>query len=387
MLKFIENRCETKNGIITNVNDVVANVWRQCGEYISADRLCQIVNDSVDIEYINNEGDSVAELMAFYKFIGLGLYDNDPESGKQLYLSLQRIRDNYAGFFIGSYTSLITQIKRRFDIHSETIDSFNATVTNLYDMLMDKEYWKQGDDAVSSLRQYLNATVSKCLEAEYKQYVIARNEDLSRMCFNTRLVDKYGNFIYLSVKSDDGFNRYSDPEIIVSKSDFVKAGFTDDRPGVVSYFSDLHDVVFQGAITEFDLEDTSKLDHMREASRKQRLPEAYQDISAVDMSECIKFSVQEAMRRRLTDYSYFVPMYNISLKCIQFLIPLKLQRDYSELAEVALIIGKDRRTSFYTVNTLIDVELAYINARTISSSVASWLERAMSVRRGNYTKN
>lgn len=177
------------------------------------------------------------------------------------------------------------------------------------------------------------------------------------------------------------FNRYCDVEIIISKSDYAKAGFLGQRPGVVSYFNDLHDVVFQGSLSEFDLEDTTKLDHMREASRTQRLPEAYQSISAVDMADCIKTSVEAAMRQRLTDYTYFVPMYSIALKQIQFLIPLKLQRQYSELAEVALIIGKDRRTGFYTINTLIDVELAYTNARTISSSVASWLERAMANRR------
>lgn len=383
MATIIENRCETANGVLLNLSEVSANVSKLYGEDVKAQTICEMVDNSTDIEYIDNEGNSVAEPMAQYKFIGLGICDDNPESSKQIYISLQRSNDGFAGFFVGSYTSLVTQIQRRFNSSSETEEVFNATLNELYDMLMDKEYWRQRDDVVSSLRQYLNATVCKCLEVEHTQYSIVRNEDNSRLCFNTRLVDKYGNFIYLSIKADEGFTRYSYPKIIVSKSDFIKAGFTGDRPGVVSYFTDLHDVVFQGSITEFDLEDTSKLDHMRQASRKQRLPKAYQNISDIDMSECIKTSVQEAMRRKLTDYSYFVPMYNISLKCIQFLIPLKLQREYSELAEVALIIGKDRRTGFYTVNTLIDVELAYINARAISSSVSSWLERAMAARRSD----
>lgn len=373
--------CETQHGIITKVSSVLNNIKQKCDEELTPQMLSERVNAATDIEYLSEEGEESVESMACYKLIGLGLYESDPSSAKQIYISLHRSRDGFNGFFVGSYNSLVRAIQRRFEGRSEILESFSSTISELYDMLMDKEYWKREDDKVTNLRQYLNATLARCQEMEEQQSVIVRNADNSRMAFNTRLLDKYGNFIYLAVKSDDTVNRYSEPEILISKSDFVRAGFYGPRPDIVSYFSDLQDVIFVGSLEEFDLEDTSKLDHVSEASRRQRLPEAYRSISTVDMSDCIKASVEAAMRQRQVDYSYFVPMYNISRKQINFLIPLKLQRQYSEQVEVALIIGKDYRSGFYTVNTMIDIELAYNNARTISSSVSSWLERAMVARR------
>ena len=381
MLYISNNHCETSNGLITNVEDVVSNVNRLCESDCASIDVMTLIDEAHDIIYLDDDGEISNESQGSYKLIGINMYEADAESAKQIYVSLHRSNEGFMGFFVGSYMSLASSIKRRREARDESADSFDSEMTRLYDMLMDKEYWKRGDDVVSSLRQYLNATLCRCLEVCGVQHVITKNENQSRLCFNSRLVDKYGNFIYIAMNNVEIFNRYCDVEIIISKSDYAKAGFLGQRPGVVSYFNDLHDVVFQGSLSEFDLEDTTKLDHMREASRTQRLPEAYQSISAVDMADCIKTSVEAAMRQRLTDYTYFVPMYSIALKQIQFLIPLKLQRQYSELAEVALIIGKDRRTGFYTINTLIDVELAYTNARTISSSVASWLERAMANRR------
>lgn len=197
MLYISNNHCETSNGLITNVEDVVSNVNRLCESDCASIDVMTLIDEAQDIIYLDDDGEISNESQGSYKLIGINMYEADPESAKQIYVSLHRSNEGFMGFFVGSYMSLASSIKRRREARDESADSFDSEMTRLYDMLMDKEYWKRGDDVVSSLRQYLNATLCRCLEVCGVQHVITKNENQSRLCFNSRLVDKYGNFIYI----------------------------------------------------------------------------------------------------------------------------------------------------------------------------------------------
>ncbi len=370
----------TKYGIITKPGIAVERLNSDTGGEFTEDYLVKMVNDSTEVTYTTFKGEVTSKRFANNCFIRL---DNATHryTHEYIYLSMYKNKDtaDWQGFFVGTDKKLRDQLFN--DEFEERQREFNLEIYNIYNQLLDKEHWLV-DDSLVRLCSYLNTVYARCsyISQHTNHDVITINEAGDRICFNTRLLDNFGNFIYLICDKDSAVSRLRNIQSIVSKSDFIKNGFKGERPSPVSFFNDIRDVVFQGNIDEFDFEDTDHLNHLIEDSHKQRLPEAYQNISAVDMANSVKYSIEMALKMLITDYRYIVPMYNIRNNKIQFLAPLCLKKEYSEIPEVALIINKNEETGLYTVNTLIDVGIAYSNSRVISASTASWLERAITSR-------
>lgn len=372
----------TKNGVITDVERVTELVSQYSGINYSENDIIYMVDNSNDVVYLSSKGEEISANFANNAFIKINAFT---KFGESLYVAMYRTNSNYKkssissweGFYVGTYSKLYKQLFS--DLADEQSDAFTDVLADIYGRLLDKEHW-EASHKLSRLSSYLYAIYSRCVkQSSVTPEVITESTDHEKHCFNTKLLDVYGNFIYLACdRRDDG--KIRNAKVLVSKSDYIRNGFTGERPVPVSFFDDIKDVVFQGNLNEFDLEDTQRLSHLIENSHKQRLPKEYQDITAVDMASSVKYSIEMALKMLATDYRYIVPMYNIKYNKIQFLVPLYLKKEYSEIPEVALIISKNDVTGLYVVITLLDIGLAYTNSRVISASTASWLERAMANR-------
>lgn len=376
----------TNHGTITNTNCAVDIINRLSDENYTKEDVVELVNKSTDVTYVSNGGQPCSKEIAAYKLIKLDVFSN---SGQYIYLSMYKtsgIQGQFKGHYIGTYERLIQKICDNSYIvkGDESVSHFTGVMNDLYSRLLNKEYWKSSTTGdASRLISYLYAMFNKCVNSCHSTpEVLSTSKDSSRVCFNTKLIDVYGSFLYLAcdVVDDEAENyRIQNPQILVSKSDFVNAGFDSKAtyPAPVNFFSELSDVVFKGTLEDFDLDDTRRLDHLVADSRKNRLPARYQNITNVDMANCVKYSVEMALKLLVTDYRHIVPMYNVSRDEIQFMLPLYLDRRYAEIPEVALIVSKDARTGLYVVNTMISIDAAYVNSRTLSASTANWLERGV----------
>lgn len=370
----------TTHGIITNVDKVCEIVNRMAEAEYSSKEIMEMINKSSDVEYISRSGQACNDKVAGYKLIKLPEFE--AKSGYPIYISLHKLNSGYQGFFTGTRFNLIRNITSRVDKFEEATNDMNDLMYELYGRLLDKEYWKDEEGNVGRLTSYLFAILNKCVtRRNFEDNVLVQNDTKSKICFNTKLLDKYGNFIYMAcndVDEEDDTAFLHDASILVSCFDFSSNGFDyRNKPQPVSFFSHLEDVIFKGNISDFDLADNRRLDHLTDDSRVKRLPLKCQNMSAADLSDCVVDSVERALKMLVTDYRYIVPMYNVKEDNIQFMLPFCLDRRYAEISEVALIIGVDSRTGLYVVRTLLPIDSAYINSRTISASTSSWLERGM----------
>lgn len=390
----MENRRELriKEGLITNLDMLLNVVGQRADKVYSEDDIIKMLHDCDDVFYATRYGDATNALFAGYKLLRLPIHDN---YGNNLFVSLYRTGDEFKGYFVGTYDFLLKKIKDKAAEYyadedtckSDSENRFFFVISDLLNRLLSNEYWRDKDGSFDRLVSYLYAVFKRCIKTRSSSLAntltLLYTIDKKRVCFNTKLIDKYGNFLYLACDdAEDSDNiRMNNIDILVSKSDFIKQGFpTSIFPAAVSFFESLDDVVFKGTLKDFDLNDTNRLDHMVEDSRKTRLPERYRNITNVDFANCVKYSVEMALKLLVTDYRHIVPMYNVRSNNIQFMLPLYLDCKYAETPDIALIVDKDEDSGLYVVKTMIPIEAAYVNSRTLSASTANWLERGMSAK-------
>lgn len=76
---------------------------------------------------------------------------------------------------------------------------------------------------------------------------------------------------------------------------------------------------------------------------------------------------------------FIVPSYNIKSNKMQYMFPLYLS-DNIKLHEpdAAMIVGKIRKQQYYTIETVIYIHDAYMDAMTVNPYIGSvWLRRNM----------
>ena len=258
-------------------------------------------------------------------------------------------------------------------------------VSNIYDRLLWKENW--ADNNYSNLKSYIKYLYLKVLldiranseELVGNGYVL--NKDKTVVCMNIGLVDRFGSDIYLVIHDidlEENTNKLYSKKISLLdyKGYLVQLGFNKsdilNMPKPIKFYKNKSELIFDGSIDEFDLDNTNRLIHIID-DRRNRFPECYKDVPADVICTKIKASIINAIKMSERDFKYFVPMYNFDRHCIQYLVPIYLDNYPGDVPELVAIIGKCNE--FYLVNTVIGVSEAYNNARLISLPDGAWLRR------------
>lgn len=249
---------------------------------------------------------------------------------------------------------------------------------DIYNMLMNKDDWAWNHR--NKVRGHLDVLLErvkyliKSSESRVGSgYIVSK--DWYKCIINTGLIDVFNNDIYIVDMQLDKEN-IRDKELVISsdKSWMVSLGFEKEllrkMPSPVTFHNEISELIFSGDIDEFDLSNKKRLDHII-TERRDRFPEKCQDMSKEALGNLLVKSIQRAVRMSKRDYKFILPMYNIKYSKIQYLIPFYLDESSNAMPELAIIAGE--RNGFYCAFTIISLEDAYENARTISSPNGSWL--------------
>lgn len=248
---------------------------------------------------------------------------------------------------------------------------------DLYDKILLKKEW--GNDT-NSLKNYIGAMTSRVaylynLDREYiSSPYYTLNEDKSRILINTSLLDKFGNDIFVVFKLRDG--ELDCPYFVDSKSYLSKLGFSKQailRPiESVRFYNDVKETIFSGSFEEFDLNNPRRLEHII-VERISRFPKNVQNLSESALCDKLIQAIRFGVRMSKRDSRFIVPMYSIPKAEIQFMFPFHVNNAITESPELAIIVGK--KDDFYSVMTIITLEEAESNKRTISPYSDRWINK------------
>lgn len=363
------------------------------------------------IIYVSNEGNIVdRNSVANYMWVDTGYKTCD---GDSIYASFFRGKIDFEGCYVGTKQTLLKyieeyvgkRIKAREEIRKELendilktdnvefggkADFLNNAQTNkafgnnlfcidLYGKLAIKENWakeKTGEGDKNRIVAYLDVIISKIRNNirlnNNKGYII--NRDCNKVVFNSGLLDKFLLDIYLmcEVKKD---TKLTNIKLVGNKADLVDLKFDisdlKSMPAPIKLYKERKELLFEGDITDFNLEDRARLHHVIN-ERKYRFPKNMQNMATDILTDKIINSVETALKMNERDYTYIVPMYNIKFDCIQYMIPLRLERSIQEVPELVIIISKEN--GFYSIMTILDIDDAYDDARVLGMLKNSWLK-------------
>jgi len=212
------------------------------------------------------------------------------------------------------------------------------------------------------LSNYLNYTFLRAQE----QDLIVLSDDEDKACFNTGLMTSRGKDIFATFfknKQAESRDQYDWTFYSFVDSYSEKMQFYKPTPGLATYISDPTDLVF-----DTSLEIDTNIGHMVEKNID-RFPDVLQ--GNVKMAENIIIgSIQSLKARVKRNYKIAIPHWHEGK--IQLLLPLVLTNE-DNIAELALVVDKDKKRNMYRGKTVLSMDLAYIDARLITKPDDDWL--------------
>lgn len=241
---------------------------------------------------------------------------------------------------------------------------------DLLELLLIKDSWTK-----KSIQEYIHATVSRAkrLENRGKTENIIINENKCRAVINCGLMDTYGREIYIA------YNRITSAdielEIVSSKQELIRQGFNKKDIArelePIVFWNNTKELIFEGELEDFDLQDTSSLIHILE-ERIERFPDNVRDLPLDVLYKKLVTSIEYAVVISKRDIRYIVPTYEIRYDRIQFLVPFHVNVSAGDIPELAIIICK--QNDFWSPMTVIGREEAYYNAKCVNPYIDSWLK-------------
>ncbi len=179
-------------------------------------------------------------------------------------------------------------------------------------------------------------------------------------CFNTGLVTQHYEQIYCAFfeAQPDQLEPFVLHDFFPeSKSPITKFA---SRPEVANYFEDPAALVYDRRLQ------LVKNVHHIVAERLARFPKFWQE-NALMLPGALDTAINRAEQRVIRNYKTAIPQYNRGK--IQLLLPLCLS-DPSK-ADVALVVGKE--DAVYKAYTILTLDMAYNNARLLTTPDREWL--------------
>jgi len=343
---------------------------------------------------------NIPEMIHQYQYLLFFYTENIPDSNK-----LYEWRPCYVGGKDFLFNKFLPQIDNAFFSQSRPINITESTIKHIetneyshtrfldtiYENLFNKEKWKNEEDVnklyFNRLNRYLNyltSAISKKISSETldeKYYCKTVKDGSDYILINSRLLNKFGSWIYLSYKIRKSYSReagkvieeYLSPQIVNNYQSAYDSGYTDislNDVKPVQFYNDSNDLLFKGDIDSFDLDDSQHFQHMLE-DRQNRLPESLREKNVMELATRFKSSIEYALKMKEMDYNYIVPSYGIERDCIQFLIPF-----YDEFAPDKIpsgVIVTNKIGKKWVLNTILNLSDAYDVARLLAIPATNWI--------------
>ena len=223
------------------------------------------------------------------------------------------------------------------------------------------EYKKRYKQKFPILINYLNYTFLRVQELGR----IGFSKDGSKACFNTGLQTSDEKDIYVTFFKN---SRAGEKD----QSDWTFFTFVDSYssklepfrplPELATYINDASDLVFD---TKLEIE--VNFEHIIDQNTD-RLPIEIQTNRRLALT-AIKGAVESIKSKVVRNYKVAIPHWYDGR--LQLLLPLNLTSD--TVADVALVIDKDKQRNIYRARTVLSMDMAYIDARLITRPDRDWL--------------
>lgn len=200
---------------------------------------------------------------------------------------------------------------------------------------------------------------------------IIYNEDNTRLIFNSGLIDRFGNDIYITGEVEEYENRLhvGRPIFGTAPEDFERLGFdADNMPRPAHFFSSWFELFFNPQLRlEYDNE---LLERLLE-ERYKRVPMKYKMLSPWELSQKFDNAIRFALKLAIRNSSFVVAAYDSSAHSMKHLIPIYLDCVYNDRPDFVLAIKLENDK--YVADRIIGIDEAYKDARLICRPFASWI--------------
>ncbi len=224
-----------------------------------------------------------------------------------------------------------------------------------------QEFKKRYKQKYPILTNYLNYTFLRVQELSE----IAYSTDGARACFNTGLQTADEKDIFATFFRNNKSSEFSQPDwtfytFVDSYSHKLEA--FKPLPQLASYITDASDLVF-----DINLDMEVNFEHIIDQNTD-RLPPELQANRRLALTS-IKGAVESLKSKVIRNYKVAIPHWYDGR--LQLLLPLNLTSD--TIADVALVIDKDKQRNIYRARTVLNMDMAYIDARLITRPDREWL--------------
>lgn len=227
--------------------------------------------------------------------------------------------------------------------------SSNSLVDLVYDSLLINN-WKQ-KAGLNRFILIIGSRIQQLIKQNKTDYFIINN--INSVVVNTGLLDKYNNDILILYKWYVTPGEYRPDKLIESKKDLIEEDFTLSQTKQlikpISLFDDDLDMYLSNVdIDDFDISNKS-LDHIL-AERIDRFPEDIRNLPIDVLAAKIRTSLETGVKMLQRDKTYARPSYSGRLKKMSWLIPLHINRSFSEEPELVMVISKEEY--YYEIKTI-----------------------------------
>ena len=269
--------------------------------------------------------------------------------------------------------------------------SYNKFLETIYESLFNKEKWKDETDTNSLYYSRLGRYLGYLIEAISKKiscnslgsdyYCRTKKDGTDYILINSRLLNKFGSWIYLSYTVKKFYNKdtnrvsesYIEPHIINNYQEAVNGGYADitlSSIKPIQFYNDPNELIFTGDISSFDLDDSQRFQHIIE-DRGDRLPQSLREKDTMEIVVRFKLCIEYALKMKEMDYNYIVPAYGIERDTIQFLIPFYDEFAPDKIPTGVIITNKIRNK--WVLNTILNLSDAYDMARLLAIPASEWI--------------
>ncbi|KXL52808.1 hypothetical protein CLNEO_18300 [Anaerotignum neopropionicum] len=314
-------------------------------------------------------------------------------------------KDKY-GRWSGVYFCTKKELFNRLNAYNMGLIKFrsyqdaNDFICTLHSQLMPGEKWDFAEIDTSCFRtktqypileSYITQVFSK-LFIEYdddttkNHHKIVFSEDRKHCIFNSGLLTKYAKDVIIigDVYEKNGtFVALNNPRKIDSKIKLTTeynflSNDIKEWPHVIEFFVDINDIIFDTRL-EIDMTE-EKLNHsIVDGIERNRFPEQYKNTfdesQLPSLASKLEAGIKTAKTIATRNYKYVVPQYRPQreneIGKIQFLMPIYLEGTYGKEADFALVLN--RVGDYYIPETILELSMAYNNARLICKPDDSWL--------------
>lgn len=210
--------------------------------------------------------------------------------------------------------------------------------------------WKK----LNGLDRYIKivgARIGQLIEQGRSEYYMLNK--IKSAVVNTGLLDNFGSDIHIIYRKHITYGIYVPHKIVYSKREYIYDGFITDKSKMVEVkpitFFDDGDLPFNPTIDDFDITPRA-LSHIVE-ERRNRFPENIQAMSDAALASRIKAALELGLKLQQRDSSYAKPSYSTLTGTISWMIPLHVNRDFTEEPELVLVIRK--AGDFYEIKTIL----------------------------------